>query len=416
MPIQEVIYEKELGQKVPVKIWATNVEEQTKIQAIEVASLPNIHSHVALMPDTHLGKGVPIGCVLPLKRAISPNAVGVDIGCGMCAWKTDVPLEGFDVNAFMKKITENVPAGFRQRSKNDSWLSHELILDEVKDILDRFNEIGEKSPIPWRGDEPLISKALKQIGTLGGGNHFYELQVDKDGIMWIMIHSGSRGIGAITASHFHDKALGLCNKWFTDIPNPDLAFLPEDDIEGQRYIERMKWCQDYALFNRKVMLFVGQMLMRDMVGKTNNRNDFINIHHNFAQLENHFGQNVWVHRKGATPARPNIVGIIPGSMCSKSYIVSGKAEKDSFSSCSHGAGRSFSRTQARKRVEDGTDPSQSSQLGSVKLFGTENAHDELGSAYKDISVVMQNQDDLVDIKIELSPVAVIKGDSKSADD
>lgn len=412
---------KTLGTKSLVKYWgdpsvldqsSPNFEEKLFTQIVHMASLPNIHSHVAVMPDSHLGHGVCIGSVLPLDGAVCPNAIGVDIGCGMCAWKTGVHKTELDIDGFMKKVAANVPTGFGQRDRNDPWLYHELIRDEIDGMRQRFEELdGEsKMPVGW------YDKAFIQIGSLGGGNHFLELQVDNDGILWIMIHSGSRGMGARIADHAKETAEHMCHKWHTDLPTKELAFLPEDSPEGQQYIGRMRFAQDYALLNRKMMLFVGQMLLRDFSPKTNDRGDFINIHHNFAAKENHFGKNVWVHRKGATPARPNITGIIPGSMCSKSYLVQGKADPQSFASCSHGAGRKFSRTKARQRVADGTDPSQESQLGDVKLYGSRHCADELGSAYKDISLVMLQQQDLIDIKLELRPIAVLKGDSKEARD
>ena len=412
---------KSTGAKALIKYWgdpsvldqsSPNFEEKLHKQIMEMASLPNIHSHVAVMPDCHLGHGVCIGSVLPLNGAICPNAVGVDIGCGMCAWNTGVHKSLLDIDGFMKKVAQNIPTGFGQRTRSDQWLYHELIRAEIEEMNRRFDELnGEKEmPVKW------FDKALIQTGSLGGGNHFIELQEDDSGILWIMIHSGSRGLGARIADEYKEMAEYHCSKWHTELPTKDLAFFPEDSPQGQEYIERMIYAQDYALLNRKMMLFVGQMILRDFVEKTNNRNDFVNIHHNFAAKENHFGKNIWVHRKGATPARPNLTGIIPGSMCSKSYLVKGKANPESFASCSHGAGRRFSRTKARQRVSDGLDPSQESQLGSVKLYGTRHCADELGSAYKDISLVMLQQQDLIDIMTELRPIAVLKGDSKEARD
>jgi tRNA-splicing ligase RtcB (3'-phosphate/5'-hydroxy nucleic acid ligase) len=412
---------KTLGTKSLVKYWgdpsildqaSPNFDEKLHKQIIAMASLPNIHQHVAVMPDCHLGHGVCIGSVLPLKGAICPNAVGVDIGCGMCAWNTGVHKTELDIGGFMDKVTRNIPTGFGQRTRSDAWLYDSLIREEIEAMHLRFDQLeGDLGmPVKW------FDKGLIQIGTLGGGNHFWELQVDSKGILWVMIHSGSRGLGARVADEAKETAEAMCAKWYTDLPTKELAFLPDDSPQGKAYIEKMRFAQDYALLNRKVMLFVGQMLMRDFVKKTNDRNDFVNIHHNFAALENHFGKNVWVHRKGATPARPNITGIIPGSMCSTSYIVKGKANPDSFASCSHGAGRRFSRTKAKQRVKDGLDPSQESQLGSVRLFGADSCTDELASAYKDISIVLLQQKELIDIQTELTPIAVIKGDSKEARD
>tara|TARA_B100001778_G_scaffold334984_1_gene350345 strand:- start:20555 stop:21835 length:1281 start_codon:yes stop_codon:yes gene_type:complete len=405
----------------PVKIWAVEysdelgryipaIGENTRLQVGMVARLPCAHGHIALMPDAHYGKGVPIGCVLPTKGAIIPNAVGVDIGCGMCAWNSGVLANDLDVRKLMVEWKELIPHG---EGKSHSGKADVLSEPKFKKAAD---ELAQRHAV--MADEhgkfeapPDFERFRCQLGTLGGGNHFVELQKDSSGIAWIMIHSGSRGYGAQTAKQHHNAAKAICSRYFSKLETQDLAYLPIDCAEGQYYIEAMQIAQDFAYQNRAAMMRAAQSALRDQVHQTNPLADFINIHHNYAAQENHGGENVWVHRKGATLARPQTIGIIPGSMTTKSYIVKGKGNKDSMNSCSHGSGRNFSRTEAKRRVKEGVDPSQESQLGkaNVELYGTRNAHDELGTAYKDVGAVMENQADLVDIETELKPIAVLKG-------
>ena len=403
---------------VPVKCWTKdvdpetgkavlNLEEGAIRQASEAARLPCVYRHVALMPDAHTGFGVPVGCVLPLHNAVSPNAVGVDIGCGMCAWNSGIKVADLDIKKLMTTVAADVPVGEgKNRSRSDLWLGHKRIVDHIADVE---KKVDAAKALCKTLDYPDWSKAKVQIGTLGGGNHFIELQQDAEGNAWFMLHSGSRGLGAQLAKKFHHLAVKTCKKYYTRLPNEELAFLPADSDEGQWYIASLLAAQDFALANRLLMMICCQEALREQHHQTNPLKDIINIHHNYATIEHHHGENVWVHRKGATLARKTTVGIIPGSMCSKSYIVKGKENSDSFNSCSHGAGRPFSRTEARKRIAAGIDPPQHQQLGKVELFGSEDVHDELGSAYKSIDVVMNNQKDLVDIQIELLPVAVLKG-------
>jgi tRNA-splicing ligase RtcB len=325
----------------------------------------------------------------------------------MCAWNSGIKVADLDIKKLMTAIAADVPVGEgKNRSRSDLWLGHKRIIDHIADVEKKVEEAKEFCKTL---DYPAWCRAKIQIGTLGGGNHFIELQQDAEGNAWFMLHSGSRGFGAQLAKKFHHLAVKTCKRYYTRLPNEELAFLPADSDEGQWYIASLLAAQDYALVNRKLMMICCQEAVREQYHQTAALKDIINIHHNYATIEHHHGENVWVHRKGATLARKTTVGIIPGSMCSKSYIVKGKENPDSFNSCSHGAGRNFSRTTAKKRIADGLDPSQASQLGSVELYGVQEAHDELGSAYKSIDVVMNNQKDLVDIQIELLPVAVLKG-------
>lgn len=374
-----------------------NIEDAALKQAYEASQLPCVFHHVSLMADSHVGYGVNIGCVLPLKDAICPNAVGVDIACGLAAINTGILVKDVNVDFVMQNIAKMVPHGNDKRKVGDVVHSYSNASFEFGTLFDTLADVDSRREL-----------CETQLGTLGGGNHFLSMEKDETGNLWFMVHSGSRGFGAKIADHYHKLAVSMCEKWHTKLPNTDLAFLPTSTDEGREYIHWQKVATEYAFLNRKMMLEValmclhGQMSPPDLTG-------MINIHHNYAALENHFGHNVWVHRKGATLARKGTVGIIPGSMCTKSYIVTGLGNPQSFDSCSHGAGRNFSRTEAKKRVAAGLDPSQEVQLGSVKLYGVTEAHDELGSAYKNLDEVMINQKDLVQITTELTPVATLKG-------
>ena len=286
-----------------------------------------------------------------------------------------------------------------------------MVTKHVKRTADKFEEDHGKVEDKHNIKLPDLARARVQLGTLGGGNHFVELQVDPNGIAHIMIHSGSRGFGARTCEMFHDIARRLCLSWHVKLESDKCAFLPVETDEGQAYIDAMRLALDYAFQNRSTMMRCARHALEQQVGRVAPLKGTINIHHNYADLENHFGENVWVHRKGATLARQQTTGIIPGSMCAKSYIVKGKGSKDSFMSCSHGAGRNFSRSEAKRQVAEGEVPTQKAQLQSagVSVHGASEVHDELGHAYKDISVVMANQSDLIDIHEELTPVAVLKG-------
>jgi tRNA-splicing ligase RtcB len=359
------------------------------------------------MPDGHTGFGVPVGAVVPTRRAIIPNAVGVDIGCGMTYWNTGINKSQFNIRELMMAIKDGVPFGEgKNRTRSDLWLSHERIKDSLDEMSNEYDQVMSEFKT---SDPPLWKDAIIQLGTLGQGNHFLSAEEDEQGNLCILLHSGSRGLGAQVAKKFHYKAVALCRKYHTRLPTEELAFMPDDSPEGLEYIAWLNLAQKFAYNNRFLMMIVAQHYVREQVWQTNPTKDIINIHHNYAAIENHFGENVWVHRKGATLARNTTTGIIPGSMCTKSYIVKGKGNPESFNSCSHGAGRNFSRTEAKKRIAAGIDPPQHQQLANVELYGVREAHDELGSAYKDINVVMANQADLVDILTELKPVATLKG-------
>ncbi len=364
----------------PIKLWLDDIEDGALEQAKNIANLPFVFKHVAIMPDSHQGYGMPIGGVLATKGVIIPNAVGVDIGCGMSAVKLDVNEIGLvDLINEIKKI---IPVGFSRHQKKQEW--------------DGFQDAP---------DIPIIQTELEsahyQIGTLGGGNHFIEIQKGSDGHIWIMIHSGSRNFGLKIANTYHRKAKELCEMWVSDIPTIDLSFLPMDSKEGMEYFMAMDYALRFAEANRELM-------MRNILSLVScNTLDSVNIHHNYAAYEHHFNSNVIVHRKGATKATKGLKGIIPGSQGTKSYIVEGLGNPQSFMSCSHGAGRKMGRKQAQRELSLKDEIKKMD--GIIHNIKSNDDLDEAVGAYKDIDIVMENQKDLVKILVELKPLAVIKG-------
>ena len=438
------------GNKVPIISWCDNPEEGAVNQARNLAKLPFVFKQVCLMPDTHQGYGMPIGGVIATKGVIIPNAVGVDIGCGMCAVKTSLtnitPEQIKKIFGGSKDyhggIRSIVPVGFSHHSKKQD----ESLMPNIEWVsrFDKNVTIVEQE----------YDSALKQLGTLGGGNHFIEIQQEvincseceglgydseRDiklispknsqcpqckgtgeikGNIWIMIHSGSRNLGYKVAKHYNKLAQKLCKQWYSNIPEfkgeDGLAFLPLDSEEGQMYLREMNYCVDFALANRELMMARIKEIFKKELHKEFSDNywlydNLINIAHNYASLENHFGQNVMVHRKGATLARDNTIGIIPGSQGTSSYIVKGKGNKESFESCSHGAGRKMSRTKARKTLNLEEEIKNMNDKGIIHGIRTQKELDESASAYKDIDVVMEEQKDLVEILVKLKPLGVIKG-------
>lgn len=386
------------GYNVPIKLWVDDVEDSAMDQARNLASLPFAFRHIALMPDCHAGYGMPIGGVLATKNEILPNAVGVDIGCGMCAVKTSLT----EIDRRMLKdirdiIIECVPVGFaHQETPQDGMPS-----------------LGSEIFSSWFMDSPSIveiefDKAEYQLGTLGGGNHFIEIQRGNDGHIWIMVHSGSRNLGYKVGKHYNDVARELNKKWYSSIPEKwQLAFLPYDSDYGQAYFEEMDYCVTFALANRRHMINVIQDAFSTFLDVS--FDEPINIAHNYAAMENHFGHNVLVHRKGATRARKGELGIIPGSQGTASYIVRGLGNRESFCSCSHGAGRAMGRKQAKNELDLETEQERLDSKGILHGITSVDNLDEAAGAYKDIDVVMENQKDLVEIVVKLEPLAVVKG-------
>ncbi len=388
--------------KKPIKMWLEDIEPNALAQAHNLANLPFTFKHVAIMPDAHCGYGMPIGGVLATLGAVIPNAVGVDIGCGMCAVKTSITeIDQGSLKKILGSKKENrgirslIPVGFKHHEQSqDKALMPDLArLDKVK-----------KSRVVQ-----LYQGALKQIGTLGGGNHFIEIQLGDDGHIWLMVHSGSRNIGLKVARHYNQIAVGLNERWHTSIPKKwELAFLPLDSTEGLDYLAEMQYCVDFALANRKLMIERVKEVVDEVVGNVTFE-PLINIAHNYAVIENHFGSNVIVHRKGATSARPGELGIIPGSQGSMSFIVAGKGNPESFSSCSHGAGRVMGRKQAQRTLDLEMEKKRLDELGVIHGMRSKKDLDEAASAYKDINTVMANQEDLAEVAVALNPLAVMKG-------
>ncbi len=389
----KVIFDKIEGEiRLPIKTWADDIEEGAMEQAVNLVRLPFAFKHIAIMPDCHQGYGMPIGGILATKDYIIPNAVGVDIGCGMNAIKTNLQfIETISLKRVLGEIRKVIPVGFEhnKESNHDAMPEGEIKIHTI--IYKEFDN------------------ATKQIGTLGGGNHFIEIQQDTNKFIWIMIHSGSRNLGYKVAKYYNDVAKGLNQKWLSAVPVKwDLAFLPAYSDEGQNYLNEMDYCVRFAKVNRELMMSKIIDIFYNELG-VNKLEIEIDIAHNYARMENHFENNVWIHRKGATSARAGEIGIIPGSQGTKSYIVKGLGNPESFTSCSHGAGRVMSRSKAIKELDLEKEIEMLSKKGIIHSIRHQKDLDESPSAYKNIETVMANQKDLVEIVEELTPLAVIKG-------
>ncbi|MCK5625154.1 RtcB family protein [Candidatus Pacearchaeota archaeon] len=398
--MKQIYYNKE-QQKIPIKSWVTDIESGALDQAKNLSKIPFAFKHIALMPDAHQGFGMPIGGVMATKNVVIPNAVGVDIGCGMCSVKTSIKVEDFDIDTLKKimgEIRKTIPVGFSHRQTS---------------CEDKEMPLGAK-PIYMKIVSEEWASASNQLGTLGGGNHFIEMQKGDDGFIWIMIHSGSRNLGHKVASHYNNIAKELNKKWASSIPpSYDLAFLPLDSNEGKAYLEEMDYCVEFALANRQKMMDDIQNIIYSIMFDDKKIDveyqPMINIAHNYAVMENHFGENVMVHRKGATKATKGLKGIIPGSQGTCSYIVEGLGNKESFQSCSHGAGRKMGRKDAQRRLNLEEEKTKLEEKGIIHSIRNVKDLDEASGAYKDIDQVMVNQNDLVKILVKLEPLGVIKG-------
>ncbi len=381
----------------PVKIWTDNVEESAMRQIENLTTLPFLFHHLAIMPDVHAGMGMPIGGVLACKDAVIPNAVGVDIGCGMCAVKTNWKIDNIPPEVLRKKIMR----GIRKR---------------IPLGMDHHKEPQDEAYLPTGHDidKTVIVKQrqisiTKEVGTLGGGNHFIELQKDEEGTLWIMIHSGSRNLGARVGEHYNNIARVLNEKWHSVVkPELRLSFLPWGTKEFEMYWNEMRFCIDFALCNRRLMMQRIEEVIADALPGIEFE-PMINIAHNYAAFEHHYGEDVIVHRKGATLAREGVVGIIPGSQGTASYIVEGLGNPESFCSCSHGAGRVMSRSAAIKTLDMAEEVAQLESKGIVHAIRCQDDMQEASGAYKDIETVIMNELDLVKVKTRLLPIAVIKG-------
>lgn len=392
--------------RIPIKVWASDLEPEAEQQLKNVAELPFVVDHVAAMPDAHAGTGSTIGTVYASRGAIIPSTVGVDIGCGMLAIKLPFKIDLFqDLPKLRHSIERSIPTG--RHGHSEAVISPEEWETLGFNTLQLLGDNKHKN---------VLQKAQQQCGTLGGGNHFFEICQDQNNDAWIMLHSGSRNIGKTLAEMHIEKAKGLMKDFFITQYHKDLAFLPENTNEYDLYIKDLFWAQKFAFLNRETMakLALEQVyrhLFKDEWSSKLNEDSSkflkVNCHHNYVNREHHFGKNVLITRKGAISAKAGELGIIPGSMGTRSYIVEGLGNPDSFHSCSHGAGRKMSRTKAREMFNE---EDLKKQTEGVECRKDKNLVDEIPGAYKDIDVVMENQKDLVKPIFQLKQILCIKGD------
>nr|WP_314542821.1 RtcB family protein [uncultured Massilia sp.] len=396
----------------PVKMWTRGVpvEEEARRQLANTARMPFIYKHMAAMPDVHLGKGSTIGSVIPTLGAVIPAAVGVDIGCGMMAAKTTLSASDLpdNLSKLRSAIEQAVPHGMSPKTRGGkmrdkgSWDAPPHAVDLAwRALKDEFDAICQKTP------KLRHSNNYKHLGTLGSGNHFIEVCLDEQGFVWFMLHSGSRGVGNAIGSHFIEVAKQDMRTHVANLPDQDLAYLKEGTQHYDDYVEAVGWAQKFARMNREVMMQNLIAAVRTVIRKPFETHvEAVNCHHNYVQKEHHFGKDVLVTRKGAVSARAGELGIIPGSMGARSFIVRGKGNPESFHSCSHGAGRTMSRTEAKRRYS--VDDQVRATMG-VECRKDEGVIDEIPMAYKDIDAVMAAQSDLVEVVHTLKQVVCVKG-------
>ena len=402
------MYEVISTESKPIKAWIQGVslESTARKQLMNAAQLPFIHKWIAAMPDVHAGLGATVGSVIPTDRAIIPAAVGVDIGCGMMAVQTSLSASQLpdDLKAVRSSIERAVPHGRTHNGgPNDrgAWRNPPEPHAEVwKGLSRRFEVIVDKHP------QLAKRNSVNHLGTLGTGNHFIELCLDEADRVWVMLHSGSRGVGNRIGRYFIEKAKQEMRRFFIDLVDADLSYLPEGTRYFDDYIEAVGWAQDYAMSNRQLMMQATLTALREHLPAFTTDAMAVNCHHNYVEKEHHYGRNVWVTRKGAVRARSGDLGIIPGSMGARSFIVRGKGNPESFCSCSHGAGRKMSRTAAKRAfsLEDHAEATKG-----VECRKDAGVLDETPGAYKDIDTVMAAQADLVDIVHTLRQVVCVKG-------
>lgn len=404
---------KDITTKLPIKSWCEIIEPEALQQAINLSNHPVVKNHVALMPDCHVGYGMPIGGVIAVEDAIIPNAVGVDIGCGMVAVETNLDAKMFldkgKIRKILALVKQEVPVGEGHAHKNkQNW-----------DGFPSYLESLGKKKFPGWFNEQVWNLAHKNLGTLGGGNHFIELQKSDAGKIWLMLHSGSRNLGFQIANFYHRSAKIQNEKFGMKIPNKDLAYLLEDMNLGREYIRDMNFALSYAYENRQRMLNVFKKSVQEIHHDVKFQKE-VNIHHNYAAFEKHNNQKVWVHRKGATSAKKDEIGIIPGSMGTSSYIVKGLGNPESFMSCSHGAGRVMGRMEACRRLSidecnEAMDGIVFDSWQKLSKWGRKQKKEKLYDfgesplAYKNIDEVIQSELDLIEPIVKLQPLGVIKG-------
>ena len=395
---------------VPIKSWTLGVpfEPEAKQQLVNISQMPFIHPWVAVMPDVHLGKGATIGSVVPTLGAVIPAAVGVDIGCGMMAVRTSIKASELPDNlaAVRNAIERAVPHGRSNRARGSrdkgAWSNvPDDVMSAWAPLAAQFDVLQDKHRVLKKTNN------INHLGTLGTGNHFIEMCLDEHDGVWLMLHSGSRGVGNRIGTHFIEKAKKDMERWHIHLPDSDLAYLPEGTEHFDQYVEAVEWAQSFARINREVMMGRVIQAVRDSLGiEFEARMEAVNCHHNYVSRENHYGKNVLVTRKGAVRAREGEMGIIPGSMGARSFIVRGLGNEESFCSCSHGAGRVMSRTKAKKLVSLEEHLKATADVECRKDAGV---IDETPSAYKPIEKVMEAQKDLVEVVYTLKQVVCVKG-------
>lgn len=382
--------------------WASQIDDNTLVQAEETATMPFIHPHVALMPDAHSGKGSAVGTVIPTRDAVIPAAVGVDIGCGMIAVRTQFSKADVDDNdrtlGELREIVEASiplsPGNYNLTEALGKWYAQPKI-EELEARAEKDDVDLSHSP-KWR----------EQLGSLGGGNHFIELCLDETDRVWLFLHSGSRGVGNKIAQKHIKVAQQLCKTWHIDLPNRDLAYLPQGVPEFWEYIRELRWAQRFAYLNRAEMMDRFAHVFGEWIGTSVQESERINCHHNYTEQEEHYGEKVWLTRKGAVNAHEGVKAVIPGSMGTRSYVVSGKGNRSGLCSAPHGAGRRFSRTEARKRF---TEADLEARMEGIEYRHGAEWIDEIPDAYKDIDVVMEDAKDLVEVLHELRQILNVKG-------
>jgi tRNA-splicing ligase RtcB (3'-phosphate/5'-hydroxy nucleic acid ligase) len=404
-----VTYETIDGGLVPVKAWVRGVpvEDGARKQLVETASLPIVWPHVAVMPDVHWGMGATVGSVVPTRGAIVPACVGVDIGCGMCAVRT--PLTSASLGDSARGVFDALSIAIPHGRTDDGGVNDRgAWSDPPMDVLSEWGSIRDAYERDV-GMDRARERAPRQLGTLGTGNHFVEVCIDESDAVWVMLHSGSRGVGNAIGSHYIAEAKRRCEKDGIVLPNRDLAWLPEGTPEFDRYVRAVGWAQDYARRNREVMMQRALSVMRTLGADLDwawLQDRAVNCHHNYVSREEHFGEDLWITRKGAVSARLGELGIIPGAMGRKSFIVRGRGNADSFHTCSHGAGRLMSRGEARRTI---TLEQHARDTEGVLCRKDEGVLDESPAAYKSIDDVMAAQADLVEVVHVLKACVCVKG-------
>ena len=401
MSIQKIL-NADAAYGVPVKIFTNDIDQDSIEQLTKMAQLQFIHSHIAVMPDVHVGKGATVGSVIPTKHAIIPAAVGVDIGCGMNAIRLKLKSSQLpdNLSSLRHAIERKVPVGFDLHKQVKAKASTLTPLDK------RLQPIISKHPGLVRMLRKFDMTWQKQLGTLGGGNHFIELCLDENQDVWIMLHSGSRGLGNVIGTYFIELAKKEAQHRFGHVPDKDLSYFAEGSASFDDYVEAVEWAQAYAYENRREMMRLILEAIRPLLPSFQLTKEAINCHHNYVSQEQHDGEDLLITRKGAIRAGKDELGIIPGSMGARSYIIRGKGHPDSFCSCSHGAGRKMSRNKAKHLFNQQDLIQQTQGIECRKDVGV---IDEIPAAYKDIDQVMAHQSDLIEVVHTLKQVLCIKG-------